>query len=80
MAAEKPLTRKQRLVILGIIWMFGIPFAIALWLLMRWIGVLLILAMIWTSWDYYRRGEMVESMDGIGRLGGFLTDAFDDDT
>ncbi|NNF69847.1 MAG: hypothetical protein HKN01_08765 [Acidimicrobiia bacterium] len=79
MTEEKPLTRRQRLIILGIVWVFGVPFSVALWLLLGWIGVALILAMVWTSWDYYRRGEMVESMDGIGKLGGYLTDAFGDD-
>lgn len=79
MAEERPLTRRQRLLVLALVWVVGVPFSVGLWLVLRWIGVAIVAGAVWASWDYYRRGGMIDSVDRVGRAGRFLTDAFDDE-
>ena len=74
-----PVTKRQRVVRLIIFWAFGIPFMIVMWAWFKWFALVLLAGMLYLTWDYYRKGEMLSAVEASQREGLFLPKAFDED-
>jgi hypothetical protein len=57
-----PVSKRTRVVRLIVAWVFGVPFMIVMWAWLGWFSLILLAGMLWLSWDYYRRGEVVEDL------------------
>jgi len=74
-------TRRTRLAWIVGIWIVAVgPLLVAVWFLMGWIvGLLFLVAVGWATWDYYRRGGMVEAIESAQRAGQYLPGMFERD-
>jgi hypothetical protein len=52
---EQTDTSKNRLVVVGVLWLVGVPVFIGLWLLMGWWVLVLVVAALWATLRYVRR-------------------------
>jgi hypothetical protein len=70
--------RRSRLIWIGVIWiLFVVPGLVFTWVLLGWLlGLLITAGIVWATWDYWRRGEMVAAMEGVHRAGVFFTGIF----
>ena len=57
MAEERDLTRKQRAIVAGFAWVVAVPLVIGFGMLNIWVGIVLGIIVIATTWDYIRRGD-----------------------
>lgn len=76
---EKPASKRTRLVWIVLGWILGVPFIVAMWLMLGWVSLILLAGMVWGTWDYYRKGDMFGAVDGIGREGALVPEAFRED-
>lgn len=70
MAEERNLTRRQRIVVSVLVWVFVGPLVVG-FLVMSWVfGLILAAVAVWTTWDYIRRGDVAGHVtDGISKSG-----------
>lgn len=73
------VTKRQRVVRLIIFWAFGVPFMIVMWAWFGWFALFVLAGMLYLTWDYYRKGEMLTAIEASQREGLFLPGAFDED-
>ncbi len=57
MAEERDLTRKQRMLVAGLGWVVALPLVVGFFFLNVWVGIVLGVILIATTWDYVRRGD-----------------------
>ena len=76
---EKPTSKRARLVYIILAWIPVGGMLYAMWYLMGWWFLVLMVAAVWTTWDYWRKGEMFEAVDAISREGTILPGAFGED-
>ena len=76
---EKPTSRRVRLVYIILAWIPVGGMLYAMWFLMGWWFLSLVVPAVWATWDYWRKGEMFEAVDGISREGAFVPEAFRED-
>lgn len=61
--SEKQLTRRARLAIVIALWIVGIPAFIALFLLLSWVSLIILVAAIWATFDYLKKGDFFGAVD-----------------
>lgn len=72
---EEPLTKRGRIIVVALVWVVGVPFMIILWHWFSWVSLLLMVAAVWTSYDYIRKGDMAPHVtDAASEPGHFVTD------
>ncbi|MGI9528480.1 MAG: hypothetical protein ACR2NG_02125 [Acidimicrobiia bacterium] len=57
MSEEKDLTRKQRIAVSAIAWLVAVPFVIGMFFLNIWLGLICAAVVLFTTWDYVRKGK-----------------------
>ena len=57
MSEEKSLTRKQRIVISAFAWIVAVPLVVAMFFINVWLGVVFAVVVLFTTWDYIRKGD-----------------------
>jgi hypothetical protein len=68
---EKPSKRRTRVVIAGLLWLLLVPFFVGMWLLLGWfVTLLFVVASVWLTQDYIRRGSFANA-DTVTRAGGW---------
>ena len=59
--------KRTRLAWIVVVWIVVlVPLLVLLWLASWWMGLLLSVALVWVSWDYYRRGDFAVPDTGSG--------------
>jgi hypothetical protein len=66
---EKPSTRRNRVVIAGLMWLVLILFFVGLGFLLGWLSLLFTVGSVWLTYDYVRRGSIANA-DTIARADG----------
>ena len=61
--SEKPPSRRARLAIVVGLWIVGIPVFIALFLLLEWISLIILVGAIWATFDYLKKGDFFGAVD-----------------
>jgi hypothetical protein len=54
---EQPTTTTARIVVLAVVWIFGIALLIGLWFWFGWWVLILAVLGLWASVDYLKRGD-----------------------
>ena len=57
MSEEKGLTRKQRVAVSAIAWVVAVPFVVGMFFVNVWLGAVVAVIVLFTTWDYIRKGE-----------------------
>ena len=73
------MSKRTRIVRLVIAWIVGVPFVVWMFFWISWFTLPILAGMIWITWDYYRKGEMMTALEATQREAGFLTDGLDRD-
>lgn len=69
----QPLSKKARIAVSVVAWLFLVPLLIGFWMFAWWLGAGLAVALAWLTYDYIRRGDFAgEIEEGISRGSGFL--------
>ncbi len=64
--AERSLTRNQRILVSGVIWLFVGPLVVGFFFMSFWFGLVLLGVAGWTTYDYIRKGGMADTVvDGM---------------
>jgi hypothetical protein len=71
--------RRKRVLWILAAWVVALPFLAAFWYWFGWFFFVILAGMIWATWDYYRKGGMIEAVEGIEREGVLLPNAFRED-
>lgn len=76
---ERPLSTKQRLLIVATCWAIAIPIFVIAWKL--WWAVILVAAALglWLSRDYVKKGGMADTVENVTKAGKWLVDGLSDD-
>jgi accessory gene regulator protein AgrB len=54
---EESLTRKQRIVVAAFAWIVAVPLVVAMFFINVWLGVVFAVVVLFTTWDYIRKGD-----------------------
>lgn len=57
MSEERDLTRKQRIIVAVLAWIVAVPLVIGFFFLNVWLGLVLAAVVLFTTWDYVRKGD-----------------------
>ena len=57
MSEERNLSAKQRIVLAGLAWIIAVPLVIGFFFLNVWLGLVLAAVVLFTTWDYIRKGD-----------------------
>jgi len=57
MSEERDFTRKQRIIVVGLAWIVAVPLVIGFFVLNFWLGLVLAAVVLFTTWDYIRKGD-----------------------
>ena len=69
----QPLSKRTRIVVSVVMWMFLGPLVIGFSMLALWLGVGLAVLLIWFTYDYIKRGNLAgEIEEGLSRGGGLF--------
>lgn len=70
MAAERNLTKRQRIIVATLVWVILGPLVVG-FLSMSWVfGVILAGIAVWTTWDYIRKGDLADHIgEGLSKEG-----------
>jgi hypothetical protein len=60
---ERPATVRQRIFYFVIVWAVVGPLFYWLAFSIGWYVLVLVAALVWLTWDYVRKGEMLKSVD-----------------
>ena len=67
---EKPLSRKQRILLSAIVWLVAGPILVGLSFINIFIGLAIAALLVWTTYDYIRRGDMAgHVVEGVSKSG-----------
>jgi hypothetical protein len=67
---EKPLSRKQRILLSAVVWLVAGPVLIGLLFINIFIGLGIGALFIWTTYDYIRKGDMAGHVtEGVSKSG-----------
>lgn len=57
MSEERSLSLKQRMIVAGLAWIVAVPLVIGFFFLNVWLGLVLAVVVLFTTWDYIRKGD-----------------------
>jgi cobalamin synthase len=57
MSEEQGLTRKQRFIVSAIAWIVAVPLVVLMFLANVWVGAVFAVVVLFTTWDYIRKGD-----------------------
>ena len=69
----QPLSRKARIILSFVVWLFLIPLLIGFSMFAWWFGAGLAAMLAWFTYDYIRRGDFAGDVEeGLSRGGGLF--------
>ena len=69
----QPFSRRTRIVLAVVAWLFLIPLLIGFWMFAWWLGLGLAALSIWFTYDYIKRGDLASEIEeGLSRGAGML--------
>jgi hypothetical protein len=80
MGEERDFTRRQRVIVAAVAWVFVGPLVVGLTILSWFLGIGLAAIAVWTTWDYIRKGDLAghvaEGMSREGLIGKAVEDTY----